>query len=226
MVMKMVRMRDGRRGERFGGVYKLLRTVISTSLSSALARGMGVEPVAEAGMRIGSVGECRQGSRDRDVAEKGIRSISRELRSGRASALREREDGVLGWHRRAILAAEEGESLFRGRRGDSRVGFGRGEGESDRPLEVEELDGEDNDREEEEEEEVPVEYRRCREVRRQFCILRSGSEWASIVGGKSCDNCNPPCAISPHYTRSGLLFGPTLPLPFFMSFPPHRYYHR
>ena len=61
-----------------------------------------------------------------------------------------------GRPRRAIRAVEEGESLFRGRRGDSRAGFRRGEGEGDRPLEVEELEG-DEDEEDEEEEEVLIE---------------------------------------------------------------------
>ena len=63
---------------------------------------------------------------------------------------------MLGWHRRAIRAAEEGESFSRGRRGDSRAGFEREEGEGDRLLEVEELESEEDDGDEEEEE-VPVE---------------------------------------------------------------------
>ena len=187
MVMKMVRMRDRQRGEQFGGVYNLSRTATSTLLSSALARGMGVAPVAEAGMRIGSVGECRRGSRDRGAAEKGIHSVSRELHLGRASALWEREDGVPDRYHHAILAAEEGESLFRERRGDSRASFRRGEGESDRPLEDEELDDEDDDKEEEGEVEVPVECRRRWEVRGRSRVSRSGSGWAGTVKGESCE---------------------------------------
>ena len=68
-----------------------------------------------------------------------------------------------GRHCRAIRAVAEGESLFRGRRGDSRVGFERWEGEGDRPLEVEELEGEE-DNDDEEEGEVPIERCRLREA--------------------------------------------------------------
>ena len=86
-----------------------------------------------------------------------------------------------GRPRRAIRAVEEGESLFRGRRGDSRAGFRRGEGEGDRPLEVEELEG-DEDEEDDEEEEELIERRRLREERGRLRVSRSGLGRVGVVG--------------------------------------------
>ena len=111
-----------------------------------------------------------------------MRGGSGEVRSVWGSALRERAGGVPGRHRRAIRAAEEGESLFRGRRGDSRAGFERGEREGDRPLEVEELEGEEDDEDDEEEEEVPVERRRLRGERKRLRVSRSGLGRIGLVG--------------------------------------------
>ena len=86
---------------------------------------------------------------------------------------------------RAIRAVEGGESLFRGRRGDSRAVFERGKGEGDRPLEVEELEGEEDD-DNEEEEEVPMERRRLWEERGRLRVLRSGLERVGLVGDGFC----------------------------------------
>ena len=146
-----------------------------------LVRGTSAASVAGAGIRIGRVGEWKQGSRDRGAREGGVCGGSGELYSVWVSALWEREGGVLGRYCRVIRAAEEGESLFRGRRGDSRAGFERGEGEGDRPLEVEELKGEEDD-EDKEEEEVPVERRRLREERGRSRISRSGLGRVGLVG--------------------------------------------
>ena len=85
-----------------------------------------------------------------------------------------------GWHHRAIQAVEEGESLFRGRRDDSRAGLERGEGEGDRPLEVEELECEEDD-DDEEEEGVPIEQRRLREERGRSRVSRSGLGRVGLV---------------------------------------------
>ena len=88
---------------------------------------------------------------------------------------------MLGRPRRAIRAVEGGESLLRGRCGDSRAVFERGEGEGDRPLEVEELEGDEDD-DDEEEEEVPMERRRLREERGRLRVSRSVLERLGLVG--------------------------------------------